>query len=101
MAIANFGYLFMALWFAFLTYERSLLKIIPEIQSYTIHSDKSNTIMYFQIPDSTRIVWVITEYTPRAVIWLVNTFDFLAYDWTVKIEWKVAWHDHKRDVVQC
>ena len=41
-----------------------------------------------------------TMYMPRAVIRLVNIFNCLAYDWTVKDEWKVTWHDPKQDVVR-
>jgi hypothetical protein len=58
-------------------------------------SDKSNKIIYFQIPDSKNCLGHNRVHTKSCYgIWLVNTFDFLAYDWTVKIEWKVAWHDH-------
>jgi len=31
----------------------------------------------------------------RAVVRLVNIFNCLAYDWSIKDEWKVTWHDPK------
>ena len=40
-----------------------------------------------------------TKYKQRAVVRLVNTINWLSYDWTVKDEWKVTWHDPKQDVV--
>jgi hypothetical protein len=38
---------------------------------------------------------------PRAVDPLVNMFNCFEYDWTVKDEWKVTWHDPKLDVDRC
>ena len=31
----------------------------------------------------------------RGVVLLVNIFNCLVYDWTVKDKWKVTWHDPK------
>ena len=45
---------------------------------------------YFKWPisDEPTKSWSIkTEYIPKAVVWLVNIFNCLAYDWTVKYEW--------------
>ena len=54
-------------------------------------------VFIFSINQSTMIFK--TEYMPRAVFWLVNIFNCLAYDWTVKDGWKVTWHDPYWDVV--
>ena len=35
-----------------------------------------------------------TQHTPRDLVWLVNKFNCLAYDWTVNHERRVSWHDH-------
>ena len=34
-----------------------------------------------------------TKSRPRVVVWLVNIFNCLEYDWTVKYEWNVTRHD--------
>ena len=41
-----------------------------------------------------------TKYMPRAVVWLVNILIFM-HDSMVNDEWKITWHDPKRDVVTC
>jgi len=53
--------------------------------------------------EPTKSLGIKTEYTPSVVVrsGLVNIFNCLAYDWTVKYEWKVIWHDPKPDVVRC
>ena len=37
---------------------------------------------------------------PKALVRLVNIFKCLAYDWTVKDEWKVTWYDPKWNVAR-
>ena len=32
-----------------------------------------------------------TDYTQKAVVWLVNILNYLAYDWMIKDLWKVTW----------
>lgn len=44
---------------------------------------------------------LISGQMPRAVLWLVSVLNSLLYDWTVKDESKVTWHDLKRNVVWC
>jgi hypothetical protein len=50
--------------------------------------------------EPTKYLGIKTAYTPRAVIPLVNIFNCLTFDWTVKDICKVTSYDQQRDVVR-
>ena len=41
-----------------------------------------------------------TEHVMRAFVWLVKSFNCLAYAWIVKDKWKLTWRDPKGHVVR-
>ena len=44
----------------------------------------------------TRSLGIKTLTIQRAVVWFGNVFNYLAYDWTDKDEWKVTRYDPKQ-----
>jgi hypothetical protein len=51
--------------------------------------------------ESTKFSGIKTESNQRDGVRLVNILNCLAYDWTVKYERRVTWHDPKQDVIRC
>jgi len=45
--------------------------------------------------EPTKSLGIDTEYTLRDAVRLVNIFNCLPYEWTVKDEWNVTLHDPK------
>ena len=50
--------------------------------------------------EPTKSLGMKTYYMPKAVVWLVDVFNCLAYDWTTKDEWKIIWNAPKQDIVK-
>jgi len=43
---------------------------------------------------------ITNEHTLSAFVRLDNIFKCLAFDWIVKVKWKVIWHDQLRNAVR-
>ena len=53
-----------------------------------------------QISDEpTKSTNIKTKQTMRDAVWFVNLYNCIAYDWMIKDEGNITWHDPEFDVV--